>query len=244
MKKAFGKLRRGPGWVLLALVALAAVLAIPFLNRPPQPQAADPQEQWEAQQQLVTQVVQSIDRDTLIGSSPTQGNPDAEIILFEFSDFQCPYCAKTALDVKVLLDKHPNDMLFVYKHFPLTQIHPEAMNAARAAWAADQQGQFWVYHDGLFANQARLGEALYGELAQLIGLEREQFNRDRTGVASLTAVQRDLQLAQAMRLGGTPTFLLNDLLLPPGASATFIEQTLEQIQAALRQRHATPAPTP
>lgn len=245
MKKVFGKNRRRPLLLLLGAGALGAAVAGYFLLRQPQPTAADPQAQWEAHQQLITGVVQSVDRSTLIGSSPTLGNPEAEIILFEFSDFQCPYCARASLDVKVFMEERSEDVLFVYKHLPLTQIHPEAMPAARAAWAAGQQDQFWLYHDGLFAYQDRLGEDLYVELAQAIGLDLEQFNRDRNSPASLTAVQRDLQLAQAMQIRGTPTFLMNDLLLPPGASSSFFEQTLEQIQAAMQNNGSAPtAPSP
>ncbi|HEY9738006.1 MAG TPA: thioredoxin domain-containing protein [Trichocoleus sp.] len=244
MKKFF-KIRRRPLLLLLGVGALGAALAGYFLLRQPQPLASDPQAQWEAHQRLITSVVQSVDRNTLIGSSPTLGNPNADIILFEFSDFQCPYCARASLDVKVFMDKHSNDVLFVYKHLPLTQIHPEAMPAARAAWAAGQQDKFWIYHDGLFAYQDRLGGDLYVELAQKIGLDLEQFNRDRNSPASLTAVQRDLELAQAMQLRGTPTFLMNDLLLPPGASSSFFEQTLGQIQAAMQNRSPSPAtPSP
>ncbi|MBD0334271.1 MAG: thioredoxin domain-containing protein [Cyanobacteria bacterium Co-bin13] len=236
MKKVLRKFRWKPLLILLGLGGVGVALAVFFWPRQPQPVAIDPREQWQAQQQVVSSVMQSADRNALIGSSPTLGAPDAEIILFEFSDFQCPYCARASLDVKILLDKYSDDVLFVYKHLPLTQIHPEAMPAARAAWAAGQQGQFWIYHDGLFAYQDRLGEALYVELGQQIGLDLEQFNRDRTSTASLTAIQRDLQLAQRLQLGGTPTFLINDLLMPPGAPLSFFEQTLDQIKEALAAR--------
>ena len=71
--------------------------------------------------------------------------------------------------------EHEDDVLYVYKHLPLTQIHPEAIPSARASWAAQQQGQFWPYHDALFANQARLGSELYPEIAQDLGLDMDQF---------------------------------------------------------------------
>ncbi|HEY9761841.1 MAG TPA: thioredoxin domain-containing protein [Trichocoleus sp.] len=235
------KARRLPKllWFLLGVALVAVVLFTGQVLRKPQPSVADPQAQWDLRQQTVSQVIRSADRTALIGSSATQGNPDADIILFEFSDFQCPYCARASLDVQALMEKHGEDVLFVYKHFPLMQIHPEAMPAARAAWAAAQQDQFWIYHDGLFANQARLGENLYSELAQQIGLDLETFDRDRNSSASLAAVQRDLQLAQSMALNGTPTFLLNDLLMPPGTSLTLLEETLNRIQTALQPEPET-----
>ena len=238
--KVLRKIRWKPLLILLGLVGLGAGLAVFLMPRQPQLVAIDPREQWQAQQQVVSSVMQSANRDALIGTSPTQGRPDAEIILFEFSDFQCPFCARASLDVKILLDEYGDDLLLVYKHLPLTQIHPEAMPAARAAWAAGQQGQFWLYHDGLFANQVRLGDALYVELAQQIGLDLDQFNRDRNGTASLTAIQRDLQLAQRLQISSTPTFLINDLLMPPGAPLSFFRQTLDQIKEALAARDQPP----
>lgn len=238
--------RRSPRllWLLLALALIAAAVVASLVLRKPQPSVADPRAQWELRQQTVSQIIRSSDRTALIGSSPTYGNPDAGIILFEFSDFQCPYCAKASLDVQVFMEKHSDDVLFVYKHFPLMQIHPEALSAARAAWAAAQQDQFWIYHDGLFANQSRLGETLYDELAQQIGLDLEAFDRDRNSPASLAAVQRDLQLAQSMALNGTPTFLLNDLLMPPGTSLTLLEETFNKAQAALQPPTPSSTPTP
>lgn len=227
------RLKRPGRWVWLLLAAAVAAAIAYFALRPAPPVALDPRQQWEARQRVVTQVISTLDRATLIGDSPTLGNPEAEVVLFEFSDFQCPYCAKASLDVKVFMDQHSDDVLFVYKHFPLSQIHPEALPAARAAWAAGQQQQFWLYHDGLFANQSRLGDPLYDELAQLIGLDREAFGRDRASSASQAAIERDLRLAQALALDGTPTFLMNDLLLPPGAGTAFFTDTLSKIQAAL-----------
>lgn len=215
------------GGTLIGGIILAIALA-QFVSS----QAAA-REAWEERQQRVAAVIQSQDRSALIGTSPTLGNPNAQIILFEFSDFQCPYCAAAADDINVLMEKQGNNVLLVYKHLPLTQIHPEALPAARAAWAAAQQGQFWPYHDALFAQQARLGEALYSEIAQGLGLDMARFERDRTSPSALAAVEQDLAMATALGLNATPTFVMNDLLIPPGAPVSFIEETLNRIQAAL-----------
>ena len=91
-----------------------------------------------------------MDREQLIGDSSTKGPQDAEIVLLKFSDFQCPYCAVASADMKTFTDNHPDDVLYVYKQLPLESIHPEAMPSAKAAWAAGQQDQFWLFHDGLF----------------------------------------------------------------------------------------------
>ncbi|MEO0456798.1 MAG: thioredoxin domain-containing protein [Cyanobacteria bacterium P01_A01_bin.114] len=190
---------------------------------------ADARAEWDARQQHIASVLQEKTRAELIEGSPTKGSPEAEVVLFKFSDFQCPYCAVASADMKTFMDDR-EDVLYVYKHFPLNSIHPEATPAAKATWAAQQQDQFWLYHDGLFANQDRLGEDLYVELAEQIGLDVEQFDRDRNSDAAATAVEADLQLAQDLQLGGTPTFLMNDILIPGGAPLEFFEEAAVRIR--------------
>lgn len=192
---------------------------------------ADARSEWQAQQQHISQVMQSKDRATLIGNSPTKGTADADVILFKFSDFQCPYCAVAAGNMKEFMGNHEDNVLYVYKNLPLTAIHDQAMPAARAAWAAQQQGKFWLYHDALFIHQDRLGEDLYLEIAQLLDLDLEQFNSDRSSDASLAAIEQDLALAEELGLNSTPTFLMNDFLIPPGAPLEFFEEIRAKFQA-------------
>lgn len=143
----------------------------------------------------------------IVGESPALGRKE-DPLLVEFSDFQCPYCAQAHRELKALLAQEGTNLRLIYKHFPLSQIHPQALPAARAAWAAGRQGKFWAYHDALFRDQPKLGEALYPEIAKDLGLDLERFNRDRSGEASLRAIQQDLALAEQLALQGTPTFLL------------------------------------
>lgn len=229
----------------VGLVGLAAGLGVALVGRAPMEgevapteaaQAEAAQQQWQARQAEVAAVVASQTRADLIGDSPTQGNPDAAVVLIKFSDFQCPYCAVAAGDMKTLIADHEADLLYVYKHLPLTSIHPEALPAAQAAWAAGQQGQFWLFHDGLFANQTRLGDALYQELATAMGLDLEQFNRDRASAEALAAIEADLALAQALDLNGTPSFLMNDLLIPGGVPLETFVELIERFNQALGGR--------
>jgi protein-disulfide isomerase len=187
----------------------------------------------EEHQAIVTEVIGAMDRQSLIGTSPTKGNANAQVILFKFSDFECPYCAVTAIQMKDFVEKHEDDILYVYKHFPLTQIHDEAIPAAQASWAAGQQGQFWLYHYGLFANQDRMGEDLYLELAESMQLDMERFNRDRTSPEAEAAVQADLELANELKLTGTPSFIMNDLLIPGGAPPQLFEEIFQHINQFL-----------
>ncbi|MFZ5845658.1 MAG: DsbA family protein [Patescibacteria group bacterium] len=88
-----------------------------------------------------------------LGEAPTQGTANAAVVLIEFSDFQCPYCVKAILTVKEILKEYQGKVLFVYKHFPLSSIHPRAQKAGEAAECARDQGKFWEFHDKLFENQ-------------------------------------------------------------------------------------------
>ncbi|NES81996.1 MAG: thioredoxin domain-containing protein [Moorea sp. SIO2B7] len=151
---------------------------------------------------------------SVIGNSPTTGATDNKIVLVEFSDFQCPFCAQAHQTVKEFIDKHGDKVTFTYKNLPLISIHPQALPAAKAAWAAFQQGKFWEYEDALFQQQDKLGEQLYIAIAEILDLDLEQFNRDRNSQVATAAIAEDLNLAQTLAINGTPFFLLNDQILP------------------------------
>ena len=95
-----------------------------------------------------------------IGDSPSTGSASQQIVLLEFSDFQCPFCARAHDTVKQFMAKNQDKVTLAYKHFPLTSIHPQAMPAAKAAWAAQQQGKFWEYYSALFEGQKQLGDPI------------------------------------------------------------------------------------
>lgn len=199
-------------------------------NDPEAEQAA--RAEFEAQMAQVKSVLDSMDRAELIGTSPTKGPLDAKVVLIKFSDFQCPYCAIAAADMKTFTQNHTDDVLYVYKQLPLTRIHDQAMPAAKAAWAAAQQDQFWLYHDGLFAYQDKLGEAYYVSLAEQIGLDMERFERDRNSPEAAAAINQDIALGEAFGIQGTPTFIMNELLIPGGAPLTFFEEAVRRFKAS------------
>lgn len=164
------------------------------------------QQEQQAKQSALIQQLFPVPSE-IIGESPVRGNPTAPLLV-EFSDFQCPYCAQAHRALLPLLEQQGKGLRLVFKHFPLSQIHPQAMPAARAAWAAGRQGKFWPFHDALFRDQAKLGDDLYEAVANNLGLNLDQFNRDRNGEASLRAIRQDFALAERLELQGTPTFLL------------------------------------
>lgn len=147
------------------------------------------------------------DRKSVIGQSPTKGAQNGQILLIEFSDFQCPYCAKAQDTLKEMMSKYSGKVTLVYKHFPLTSIHPEALPAAKAAWAAGQQGKFWEYHDALFQQQKNLGDGLYKQIAKDLKLDEKKFDSDRNSAAATAAIDQDTQTAEKLGIDGTPFFL-------------------------------------
>ena len=185
----------------------------------------------EERQQALTEYVQANGLAEIVADSPRLGAEDATIFLIEFSDFQCPFCARAHGTIKQFIEENGDSVQLVYKHLPIPQIHPEAVPAARASWAAQQQGKFWEFHDALFENQARLGPGFYTETAEQLGLDIEQFNRDRNSPQASSDIQRDLDLARELGFTSTPTFMMNNILIPGAVPLEFFELALEQLQA-------------
>src|SRR6267142_4079724 len=110
-----------------------------------------------------------------------QGPPDAPVTLVEYGDFECPHCGAAYLIVKKVQEVMGDQLRFVCRHFPLTQIHPHAEGAAEASEAANSQGQFWEMHDLLFANQRALDPLHLLGYAEDLGLDTRKFVRELEG---------------------------------------------------------------
>jgi protein-disulfide isomerase len=143
------------------------------------------------------------------GDSPFKGPANAPVVLTEFSDFQCPFCAQVPSLVDQVLKAYPSDVKFVFKQFPLTSIHQNALTAARAAVAAQKQGKFWEMHDKIFANQRALSPDNLKQYAHDIGLNVAKFEKDMTSPEVQKQIDDDMKLAQEVEVRGTPTLFLN-----------------------------------
>ena len=187
-------------------------------------------EQEKKQQQAQLEALKQVRKNTkaLIGDSPVMGASDRQIVMLVFSDFQCPFCATANKSLKEFMAKHKDKVTLVYKHFPLTQIHPEALPAARAAWAANKQGKFWEYHDTLFANQAKLGEAFYTETATSLKLDLKKFDADRKLADNF--IVEDFKLGRKVGVDGTPTFIMNGEVVTGAASLADLEKALAKVK--------------
>lgn len=138
------------------------------------------------------------------------GDVNASLILVEYGDFECPHCRRAHPFVKRLLNEMGNDMHFVYRNFPLRQIHQHANDAAIAAEAAGKQGRFWEMHDQIFNNQDRLSDSLFLSLAANIGLNLEQFAEDSKSEEIQNKIEKDLESGIRSGVNATPTFFLNE----------------------------------
>lgn len=186
-----------------------------------------------AETRLKEQVAQ-LKTGELLADSPVRGKAGSRLVLVEFSDFQCPYCGKAYETVKQFMAAHGQDVALVYKHLPLGDMHPQATPAALASWAAQQQGKFWEFHDGMFATPDKLGEAFYTETARKLGLDLKRFDNDRHGAAAQAAIARDMELASKLGIQATPQFLLNAMPITGAAPLEEFERVLAEVRSVLK----------
>ncbi len=186
-------------------------------------------EQEKKQQQAQADAIKQVRKNTkaLIGESPVTGSSDRQIVMLVFSDFQCPFCATANKSIKEFMAKHKDTVTLVYKHFPLTQIHPEALPAARAAWAANKQGKFWEYHDALFANQAKLSDTFYTETATSLKLDLKKFAADQK--LADTFIVEDFKLGRKVAVDGTPTLIMNGEVITGAATLADLEKAFVKV---------------
>ncbi len=168
------------------------------------------------QEQFGPQIIRNISLD----DDPMKGNPDAEITIVEFSDFQCPFCARFHTQTLPLIEQNyisTGKVNFVYRDFPIQSIHPNAVPAAVASECADDQGKFWEMHDMIFKNQKNWQDlqiaesaSLFREYAIEIGLNTDEFDSCMTTGKHLKEIQNDLNDARAYGVTGTPGFFVGN----------------------------------
>jgi protein-disulfide isomerase len=138
-----------------------------------------------------------------------QGPLDAEITLLQYGDYQCPYTRMSRHSVHALQREYPDKLRFVFRHFPLTEIHPHARAASEAAEAAATQDAFWVMHEHLFEHQKALADRDLRQYAIDLGLDPDRFERDRFSPEVAQRIERDLESGERSGVEGTPTFYVN-----------------------------------
>ena len=138
-----------------------------------------------------------------------QGNENALITLVEYGDYECPHCGHAHPIVK-RVQEHVGDRLrFVFRNFPLKEIHPNAESAAETTEFAAQNGSFWEMHDGIFENQEVLGLPLFYELSDRLGLAVSSLHAALANQEYLPRVREDFRGGVRSGVNGTPTFFIN-----------------------------------
>jgi protein-disulfide isomerase len=138
-----------------------------------------------------------------------RGLADAPVTVIEYGDYECPYCRGAARDIHLLLDRYPATVRFVFRNFPIPQLHPHAEQAAEAAEAAASQGKFWEMYELLLQPSFRLDiDSLRGYAIQL-GLDTARFRRDLASHAYAARIERDVREGISNGVNATPKFYVN-----------------------------------
>ncbi len=166
---------------------------------------------------------------------PALGNASAPVTLVEFSDFQCPFCARVMPTLKRVHEAYGDRVRIVWKDFPLTSIHPQAFKAAEAGQCAREQGKFWEYHDRLFANQQALEPELLKKYAVDSGLDAAKFSACLDTAKYGDRVQEQMGVGTSLGVSSTPTVFINGRLVsgaqPYDVFTTIIDEELERARS-------------
>jgi protein-disulfide isomerase len=161
-----------------------------------------------------------------------QGPEHAPVKIVEYGDFECPSCKVAAPTAQLLLERFPNKILFVFRHFPLEDAHPHALLAAEASEAAAAQGQFWPMHDVLFQNQAHLKPKDLHAYAAKIGLNLTRYAVEMEDHIYLQRVREHERGGKLSHLRATPSFFVDGIL----QDVSFGMETLHNAVAAAVRR--------
>lgn len=144
------------------------------------------------------------------------GNAKSKVIMIEYGDFQCPGCGDAYPIITPLTVKYKDQIAFIFRNFPLTQLHPNAMTAAAAAEAAGLQGKYWEMHNKIYENQSSWNQlspdtrtAFFISLAKSLGLNTTTFQNDMNGTAVAKKIAYDQALGNKDNVTGTPTFFVD-----------------------------------
>lgn len=143
-----------------------------------------------------------------IAGAPVKGPETARVVLVEFSDFECPYCAKATGEIRQILAAYPKDIRLIYKQFPLS-MHPHAGLAAMASLAAQEQGKFWELHDQMFNHYRELSRDNILAWAQELGLDMLRFTASMDNLKYKAAVDKDMEDGEFAGVNGTPALFIN-----------------------------------
>ncbi len=163
-----------------------------------------------------------------------KGPAGAPITIVEFSDFECPFCLRAIPTLQSLLEAYPDQIRLYYRHLPLPS-HARARPAAIASVCAEQQGEFWAYHDVLFQHPRALSDADLRTYAEQLGLDMVRFDACLTSDEAAARVDEDMEAANELAVTGTPTFFVNGIRLRGAQPLAKFKRVVDQELAAMEQ---------
>jgi len=178
-----------------------------------------------------------------VGDDPALGPATAPVTIVEFGDFECPVCKESLPILRELRRLYPDKVRFVYRDFPIAS-HPQSRPAAEAAHCAHEQGQFWAYHDALFAQAPDLKSSDYLKLAESLKLNAGEFAVCLNSNRPKAAVGKDLADARRIGLSGTPTFFVNGRYLVGLQTLDTLRELVEHELLAARNGSRAPKAEP
>lgn len=155
--------------------------------------------------------------------------PSAGRLILEYGDYQCPYSRQAFRKIEIVERRMPGGVRFAFRHFPLTDIHPHALAAARAVEAAALQDRFWDMHDLLFHRQKALQDEDLERYAMQLQVDMERFDHDRAGADVLRRIRRDVESGLASgKVLGTPTLFIDGVVHLGGYDAATMLEALSE----------------
>lgn len=211
-------------WIVL-LVGAAAGLSLFYGPRPGSP-LEEKRDEAEA--------VPSASPRPIPAHFPVRGAPSAPVTIEEFSDFQCPFCARSVSTVKQILEEYPGQVRWVFRHFPVFESHPNAPAIHMVSIAAGEQGRFWEMHDLLFENRDRVRrEDIFG-YARRLNLDMAQFEAALGNRDLITRIEADYNEAIERGVRATPTFFINGRKVEGAVPYPLFKREVESALAATK----------
>jgi thiol-disulfide isomerase/thioredoxin len=164
-------------------------------------------------------------------NDPTLGSDDAKIVLVEFGDFGCSYSREVAPIVRAIVKQYPNDIQFMYRDYPIDDLHPGASLAAEGGGCAQEQGKFWEYYDAVFGMSDELSVATLTSIAETIGMDTEQFERCVESGYYANDVADDTSDGANAGVVGTPTFFFNGQKVEGSIPFTIFNQIVDAMRS-------------
>ena len=162
-----------------------------------------------------------------------RGNGNATLTIYEYSDFECPYCGEVQPTLDGVMHQYADRVKLEYRYYPLP-IHPDAMNASLAGVCADRQGKFWEMYDKMFSNQGALAASDLSNYANQIGLNASQFQSCFASQGANASVQQDINEGNSIGVQATPTFVIGETTIKGAQSSDVFKSAIDNELAKLQ----------